>query len=111
MDFTSASLWMICVTGTALISLGFTTFVRWTRRSPAVSEDKLEQLYPGLSMKEVEDRLGAPRLKGWSASKLPQWTYGPAIKDYVLLIEFDEDLRVASFLHWSRSEPLPALHD
>jgi len=111
MDFTSITIWTIFLTGTAVISLGFTAFVRWTRSSPAVSEQKLEHLYPGLTMKEVQDVLGPPRIKGWSASKLPQWTYGPAIKDYVLLIEFNEDLRVANYLHWSRSEPLPAFHD
>ena len=110
-DFTSPLIWILFVSAAAVISLGFTAFVRWTRSSPAVPEHKLFRLYPGLTMEEVEQLLGPPRLKGWSASKLPQWTYGPAIKDYVLLIEFDENLRVANFLHWSRSEPLPSFHD
>lgn len=109
-DLTSPLVWIVVGLATAAISLGFTRFVRWTRECGAVPEHKLAQLQPGMTMPEVEALLGKPRQTGWSQNKMPQWTYGPAIKDYVLLVEFDEDMRVRNTLHWSRSEALPAFH-
>lgn len=110
MDMTSGWFWLVAVAGSAAVSLSFTWFVRWTRNGFAVPEEKLARLRTGMTMPEVQELLGKPARVGWSQKKLPQWTYGRAIKDYVLLVEFDEDLRVRHSLHWSRSEPLPTLH-
>ena len=91
--------WLVALAITIALLIGFSLFTRWCSQSPAVRQEKLDQLRVGMTQEEVKAILGSPRKVRTSKEGLRSWLYGPAMKRHVLLLEFNEHGRLESFAH------------
>jgi len=95
----TVEVWLIALVVTVSLLGAFGAFARWCSLSPAVKQNKLDELRVGMTPEEVTAVLGEPRYTKMSPEGLRQWIYGAPMKRHVLLIEFSSHGRLESFAH------------
>lgn len=84
----------------------FLVFARWCFKSPAVPEDRLDQLRVGMTQAEVTRLLGPPRRETRFHHRA-EWHYGHRLKRHRLLLRFNEHGRLRLFEHVAKPDPSP----
>ncbi len=96
MNLESKELWIITFAVILLIQAAFLVFTRWCLHSPAVPEEKLNQLRLGMTREEVDRLLGKP-FREVLVRDRPEWHYGHRLKSHQLRLQFGTDGRLRQF--------------
>ena len=100
MNLQSLEFWMVALLVMICVVGGFGLFARWCAFSPAVSRDQLDKMRVGMTTAEIVAVLGQPRLSRWATDKKNlTWTYGASMKRHVLILEFNSQDKMVSFVH------------
>ena len=95
----SIEVWLIALVVTTAILAGFGIFARWCSFGPAVPRRKLDRLQVGMPMGEARKILGRPREQLRDGTGVTHWIYGARAKRHVLVVEFNSNDVVTSFVH------------
>ncbi|MBI5384480.1 MAG: hypothetical protein HZA90_07300 [Verrucomicrobia bacterium] len=103
-NFESTALWVWVFGILFVLGAGFTIFSRWCYNSPAAPVEKVNKLRLGMHMADVRRLLGDP-VRERAYEDLPEWQFGHRLKNFVLIVRFNEDGHVREFYHFRPGDP------